>query len=148
MTMPQQRLEITGRVLRAEPGVIEVSIDCTAACTACVAQTGCKAQPIQGQRRVCLPSAQPWQSGDELVLSLEAKALVRGALILYLFPLLALLSSAGLAAWLAASEGTVIGCALLGLVLAGFALRFWAPYLGPEFQVQSVVPVPPRPAVS
>lgn len=145
---PQQRLEIRGHVLRSEPGVIEVSIDCTAACAACVAQTGCKAQPRQEQRVVCLPSVRSWQRGDEVLLSLEAEALVRGALILYLFPLLALLSSAGLAAWLAASESTVIGCALLGLVLAGFVLRFWAPHLGPEFQVQSVVPVPPRPAVS
>jgi sigma-E factor negative regulatory protein RseC len=72
------------------------------------------------QMRVQVRSRIPLQVGDEVIIGVEEKALVKGSLAVYLVPLLMMFTGALAGKWVTGSENMSVFMGLIGL-LAGFA---------------------------
>lgn len=123
-------IEERGRVLSVEPGAVWVETVRSSTCGNCAAKAGCGQELLQrlgsgGSRGfVRALTDRQWQVGDEVVIGVPEDALVRGALWVYMMPLLALFVVALSAQALGGSEPQVILAALAGLAF-GFVLVRW-----------------------
>ncbi len=123
-------IEERGRVLSVEPGAVWVETVRTSTCGNCAAKAGCGqallAKVGSGAKRGFIRALtdRSWQVGDEVFIGIPEDAVVRGALWVYMVPLLGLFVSALLAQALGVTEPLVIGAAMVGLI-AGFAVVRW-----------------------
>ncbi|MCV6605762.1 MAG: SoxR reducing system RseC family protein [Porticoccaceae bacterium] len=115
-----------------EKDCIWVEASPKSACGSCAARSGC------GQRLLGKLMARPnlvrvplddhsadnhFQVGEQVQVGVREEALVNGAFVLYMWPLLGLLLSAGLAQSLDLADGTVAAVALGGLFGGAVAAR-------------------------
>lgn len=118
-------IEEQARVLDWRNGRALLWVDRSSACGSCKARAACGqglARSLTGKaagHELEVACSTPLRPGDQVVLAVDENLLVRGALLVYLLPLLALLLGALLGQWLQASEGVSI---VLGF--AGFAAAF------------------------
>ncbi len=123
-------IEERGRVLSVEEGAVWVETVRSSTCGNCAAKAGCGqallARVSSGARRGFIRALtdRSWQIGDEVFIGIPEDAVVRGALWVYLTPLLGLFAAALLAQALGAAEPMVILAAVSGLI-AGFAVVRW-----------------------
>ena len=84
-------------------------------------------------------SALQLQVGDAVVLGIEERVLLRGALLVYLFPLLMMLIAAAAAAQWSASEPWIIAAGLGGFVIAWGIVRLRSRRVANDPSLQPVV---------
>jgi sigma-E factor negative regulatory protein RseC len=94
-------IEETGQVVRVEGGGVWVETRRQSTCSGCAAEKGCGTATLSkvlGQRRtlVRVLADTPLQVGDQVVIGIAERALVRGSLAVYAVPLLLLLFGAAL----------------------------------------------------
>ncbi len=124
-------IEETGRVVAVEEGALWVETVRRSTCSSCSARHGCGHRMLNGEsagararlRALCDDSTA--QVGDRVVVGIPEGALVRGALMVYLLPLVLMFLGALAGALLFPGPGdlsAVLGVA--GLVV-GFLLNRW-----------------------
>lgn len=121
-------IEEQGKVLAWRQGIARVRVDRRSACGACQARAACGQGLAQtlGRRNEHEVDAQCEQQvavGDTVVLGVDETLLVRGAVWVYLLPLLALLGGALLGAELGSGEGWSIALGFSGFAVAVVFLR-------------------------
>lgn len=119
----------TGQVLAVEEDGLWVETVSQSTCGACVARNGCGHHLLSkySKKANCIKAIflqhEPkkiWQVGDRVKIGVDEKAFVKASLLVYLFPLLCLISFASIASLVTASELFVVLAALVGLLVGGF----------------------------
>lgn len=124
-------IEERGKVVAIEPGGrIRVAVNRQSSCGSCSARAACGQGLLQTLRpgrshEVSAVSRLPVRVGDTVVLGVVESLLVRGAVLVYLLPLLALLTGALLAEWLGLPETGSIAFGAAGFGLAVLWLYFF-----------------------
>ena len=103
-----------------------VEIDALVACARCAAGKGCGAGLLGGDStskrvKAMISSGTDFQQGDEVLIALQPKNLLRASLLVYGLPLTGALLGAAAAYGLGLNDGTAAVTALAG-VAAGFTL--------------------------
>ena len=121
-------LEECGQVVAVASGAVLVQVQRQSACGSCAARAACG----QGLSQMLRPgrlhevwalSDLPLAVGDLVVLGVSGQTLLRSAMLVYLLPLLALLSGAATGRWLGLGEGLVIVSGVAGFAAALLFLR-------------------------
>jgi len=82
------KMEEKGRVVKVENGVAQVEMERTSACARC----GICLQSSQGKSVLYLEDSLGAHPGDEVLVSVESKEVLKAAFLVYLFPLVALVA--------------------------------------------------------
>lgn len=122
-------IEEQGRVIALEPGAVWVETRRKSTCSGCAAKNGC-GQGLMDQlgvreRRglVRAVSELHLRVGDSVVVGIREDVLLKGAVLVYLFPLLALFAAALLVSQLGFAEPYVILAGLAGFLGAWLVVR-------------------------
>lgn len=120
-------IEERGQVMAVDGKLVRVAINRQSACGSCKARAACGQGLVQSLKpgrchEVQALCEMPVRVGDLVVLGVEESLAVRGAMLVYLWPLLALLAGALAADWLGLSEPGVIAAALAAFAAAVFGL--------------------------
>lgn len=133
-------------VIEAGDGYAWVETRRRSACGACTASAGCGTVALAkawGDRRarVRAVSALLLQPGDTVIIGLADGALLSGALLVYLLPMVLLLAGAllGQAAFAGAGEEPVVLSGAVGLGLGFLVARTWSRRLQDDARFQPVV---------
>ena len=132
-----EMIEHEGVVRSVSGGKAVIAVH-TGGCGGCGHQAGCGLGRLAGKAgstALTLPVDESIRPGAQVLLSLPAGRLLRGALLAYLLPALSLLIGAGVGAGLGGSDGAAAVGAALGL-LGGFLLTWLVPAWKPLPQVQ------------
>lgn len=113
-------------VIAIEPDRIWVEAERQSTCGGCQMRQGCGTGMLAkhvGKRfnRIAVPNNKAVEIGQQVTVAIPEDALLQGAFLMYLLPLLAMFAGAGVARWLALPEVLQIFAGLIGL-LGGF---FW-----------------------
>ena len=133
------------RVVAVAEGSVWVETDRRFSCAVCSANKGCGAATLAralGQRRSRMRAINhlPLHIGDEVVVGIDAHALLRGSFAVYLAPLLMLLLGAGLGAFsFPDSEGMSVLLGVIGLVAGILWLRLFSRRIRFDRRYQSSV---------
>lgn len=116
-------IEERGQVMAVEGTQVRVAVSRQNSCGSCKARAACGQGLMQSLKpgrvhEVLALCDYQVQVGDTVVLGVEETLALRGAVLVYLLPLLALLAGALLADWLGLAEGWTILAALAGFALA------------------------------
>ena len=121
-------IEESGRVVAVEPGAVWVETLRRSGCGRCDEPGGCGNGALARRARERLGHVRarcmlPLAVGDGVVVGVPETAVARGALLIYLLPMLALVAGGLLgSAWRPGDAGTLAG-AVLGLAAGFLALR-------------------------
>ena len=128
-------IEETARVIAVENGQLLLEAQTRSACNACSAQKGCGTSVLSkwiGRRftRFQAPNTVNARVGDEVVVGLAEDAMLKGSVLVYLLPLLAMIVFALLADSLIPAEFAPRDLLVLLSAIAGFSLmllfsRLW-----------------------
>lgn len=125
-------IEERGIVVVADLDWATVRIQRQSTCGSCAARTGCGSgvlAEVLGRRapELRLANTHGLRSGDRVILGIRDQALVSGALVMYLLPLLGLIGLPVLLGALlsAAPEGALIVAGIAGFVLGLGGVRYW-----------------------
>lgn len=143
-----QMLVETGRVVSVEHDALWVETLQKSTCSSCGAKEACgqKSLSVLAPRahyiRVLLDAdnSRIFRQGDLVQLAIPANAVVKGALLVYLLPLLAMVLAALLAEWQSWPEPVVIAFGLAGLFAGGalIALHNRVQRNNPDYQPRIV----------
>ena len=126
----------TGRVVAVENNGIWVETLKQSACASCAAKSGC-GQKLLGER---FPGANMtfvkaffhdsnqdgrWQVGDEALFGIEESALVKGALLVYIVPIITMFLGAYIFMQLTGSDTYTALGALIGLAFGGVGISIF-----------------------
>lgn len=120
-------IETQGVVVKVGNGLAYVDARRETGCGSCQSASACGTPSVAkllGGKPSLVGALNPIQAeiGDSVVVGVEERALLRGSVAVYLFPLLLVLAGAMLAEYLApaaAGEGHAVAGAALGLLAAG-----------------------------
>ncbi len=143
-------IEEMAQVVACEGRFAWVETQRRSTCNACVAQKGCGTAvlaKVLGQRRTRTRVINDLQAGvgEQVVIGLHEQALLRGALAMYLLPLLCLLAGGLVGAWLAPAWGVesperfTILLSVLGFATGILWLRYYARGIRHDVRYQPVV---------
>nr|WP_298142355.1 SoxR reducing system RseC family protein [uncultured Pseudomonas sp.] len=138
-------IEEQGRVIALEPGAVWVETLRKSTCSSCSAKAGCgqgvlDKLGVEGRRgHVRALCDLQLEIGDAVVIGVREDLLVRGALLVYLIPLLGLFAGALLAQWLTLGEPLVIVGAALGFLLSWILVRWRSARSADDPALQPVV---------
>ncbi|MCQ4313214.1 SoxR reducing system RseC family protein [Pseudomonas stutzeri] len=122
-------IEEPGRVIAVEPGAVWVETQRNSTCSGCSARNGCGQRLMDRlgvrERRelICAVSNLQLRVGDLVVVGIREDALLRGAILVYLFPLVVLFASALIATKLSVAEPYVILAGLGGFLFSWLIVR-------------------------
>ena len=138
-------IEEQGRVVALEPGAVWVETLRKSTCSGCSAKSGC-GQGLMNQlgvreRRGLLRavSALPLQVGDSVIIGIREDVLLRGAVLVYLLPLLMLFAAALLAAQFALGEPLIILAGIGGFLASWLIIRMRSERTARNSELQPVV---------
>lgn len=138
-------IEEPGRVIALEPGAVWVETQRKSTCTGCSAKNGC-GQGLMDQlgvreRRELIRALSDLRLrvGDSVVIGVREDVLLRGAILVYLFPLIALFASALIAAKLSAAEPYVILAGLGGFLISWLIVRKRSQRMADDPELQPIV---------
>lgn len=138
-------IEEPGRVVAVEPGAVWVETQRKSTCSGCSVRNGC-GQGLMDQlgvreRRGLIRAHADGrlQVGDSVVIGIREDALLRGAALVYLFPLIVLFAAALLASWLSAPEPYVILAGLGGFLSSWLVVRARGRRVAGDCALQPVV---------
>ncbi len=139
-------IEEQAKIVATGEGYAWVEMERRSACGGCQAHDSCGTATLakfwNGRRiRTRALSTLPLQSGDQVVVGLADGALLRGAVLVYLLPLVLLLAGAllGETAFAGAGEEPVILSGVLGLGLGFLMVRALSRYLQADGRLQPVI---------
>lgn len=138
-------IEETGRVVALEEGAVWVETLRKSTCSSCSANAGCGQGLMDklgvGQQRgfVRVLSDLQLALDDVVVIGIREDLLLRSALLVYLLPVLGLLSAALLASSQGLAEGWVILCAMAGLAGCWLVVRWHCQRSENDPELQPVV---------
>jgi sigma-E factor negative regulatory protein RseC len=138
-------IEEAGRVVALASGSVWVETSRNSTCSGCSVRGGCgqgliDRLGIRERRGLILASSNLQLSvGDAVVVGIREGVLLRGALLVYLFPLIALLVSAVVAAELSAAEPYVILVGLAGFLVSWLIVRKRSQLTSTNPELQPVV---------
>ncbi|MCQ4310240.1 SoxR reducing system RseC family protein [Pseudomonas stutzeri] len=122
-------IEEPGRVIAVEPGAVWVETRRSSTCSGCSAKNGCGQGLMDKlgvhQRRGLIRALSDFHLdvGDSVIVGIRESVLLRGALLVYLFPLIALLASALIASELSAAEPYVVLSGVGGFLVSWLIVR-------------------------
>ncbi len=122
-------IEEPGRVIAVEAGAVWVETQRSSTCSGCSVRSGCgkglsDRLGIRERRGLVRASSDLHLAvGDAVVIGIRERALLKGAILVYLFPLLALFVSAVAASELALAEPYVIMTGAIGFLVACSIVR-------------------------
>jgi sigma-E factor negative regulatory protein RseC len=139
----------TGRVVGIEDKALWVETIRRSTCGTCAAQKGCgqglmnkATDGRRNQLRVLLgsQSAHNFELNDEVEISIPERALIAGAMMVYLLPLITMIVGMALGSQYAAGDIAAATGALLGFVVGMALVRLHATYIQnkPSFQATVV----------
>ena len=143
-------IEETATVVEVQDAHVLVEVQRRSSCDACQVKSGCGTsvlQKVMGKKRTHLlvPSDRELKVGDQLVLGLQEKALVKGSLAVYFVPLLLMLFFAILGVSLAGqlaihdTDSVSVLFALLGFSLGVAWLKLFSHRVSRDKQYQPVI---------
>ncbi len=120
-------IEETARVIAIADGQLLLEAQTTTACSACEAKQGCGTSVLSkwvGRKftRFQVPNTVNARVGDEVVVGLAEEAMLKGSVLVYLLPLLAMIGFALLAESLISAEAGSRDLMVLVAAIVGFAL--------------------------
>lgn len=120
-------IEETARVIAIENGQLLLEAQTRTACGACEAKQGCGTSVLSkwvGRKftRFQVPNTINARVGDEVVVGLAEAAMLKGSVLVYLLPLLAMIGFALLAESLIAADAGSRDLMVLVAAVVGFAL--------------------------
>jgi len=122
-------IEEPGRVIAVEADAVWVETQRSSTCSGCSAKNGCGQGLMDRlgvrERRGLIRALSESQLsvGDSVVIGIRESVLLRGALLVYLFPLIALFASSLLASELEVAEPYVMLAGISGFLLSWVAVR-------------------------
>ncbi|WP_417779889.1 SoxR reducing system RseC family protein [Stutzerimonas xanthomarina] len=117
-------IEESGRVVAVAVGAVWVETKRGSTCSGCSVKNGCgqgvmDRLGVRERRGLTLALSDLHLSvGDGVVIGVRERALLRGAALVYLFPLIALLVSAAIASALSAAEAYVMLAGICGFAIS------------------------------
>lgn len=123
-------IEENARVIAIENNQLLLEAETRAACSACAAKQGCGTSVLSkwvGRKftRFQAPNTVNARVGDEVVVGLAEEAMLRGSVLVYLLPLLAMIGFALLADSLISTDTASRDLLVLVSAVAGFALMLF-----------------------
>jgi len=117
----------SGCVSKVSGGIATVVVAAPLACPRCASGKGCGAGLLGGsqaprQLEISVPPGMHLQAGDAVTLTVAPRQLLRGAVLAYGLPLLAMLLSVAMAAALNGSPGDILPA---GVGIAGLVSGIW-----------------------
>jgi sigma-E factor negative regulatory protein RseC len=143
-------IEETAQVVRVERGQVWVETRRRSTCSGCAAEKGCGTavlSKVLGQRRtqIRVLADMSLDVGDQVVIGIAARSLVRGSLAVYAVPLLLLLLGAvlgrlvaGSGLWASAETASLV-LGLGGLAAGLLWLKYFTRYIQDDRNYQPVV---------
>ncbi len=122
-------IEEPGRVVAVEPGAVWVETQRVSTCSGCSARNGCGQGLMDRlgvrERRGLIRALSDLNLavGDPVIVGIRESVLLRGAILVYLFPLIVLFASALVASKLSAVEPYVMLSGIAGFVVAWLIVR-------------------------
>jgi len=139
--MPSAWIEERGTVVVADTDWATVRIQRQSTCGSCSARSGCGSgvlAEVLGRRapELRVANTQALRSGDRVILGIQDDALVSGALVMYLLPLLGLIGVPVLLGVLVPTvpEGGLILAGVAGFVFGLGGVRYWLQRQGRRFE--------------
>lgn len=123
-------IEERGRVVSVEGGALWVETIRRSACNSCQARAGCGQALLQRlggarQGRIRVLGDGDSRVGDEVIIGVPEKAVIRGSSLVYLIPLMSLFGFSLLAQAVGGGESVIIIAGFLGLALGFFFARWY-----------------------
>ena len=98
------------------------------ACGGCLQKTSCTTNAIGSvlkKKQVPVDSGMPLKTGDQVMVAIDESLLLRASLLLYLAPLIALFTGAGIAEWLLADNVRYADLWIAGSAALSFFVSLW-----------------------
>ena len=115
-------------VVKIENHQVWVESGQQAACGSCHQKTGCTANllgSVLNKKSVPVDSDIQLKAGDTVMVAIDESVLLRASLLLYLLPLIALFTGAGIADWLLADNAGYTDLVIATSALLVFLLSLW-----------------------
>lgn len=137
-------IEETAQVVAIEGEFAWVETRRKTACGGCAASSGCGVSLMQkalGGRRTRMKTLNRASArvGEQVVVGIDERALVRGSLAVYAVPLLFMLAAAGLSEMFFRTEAVTILMAVAGLLAGFFWLRSHTRRIATDGRYQAVI---------
>ena len=115
-------------VVKIENHQVWVEAGQNSACGGCLQKASCTTNALGSvikKKSVPVDSDMQLKTGDEVMVAIDENLLLRASLVLYLLPLIALITGAGIADWLLADNTLYADLWIAGSALLGFLLSLW-----------------------
>ncbi|MGZ8191570.1 MAG: SoxR reducing system RseC family protein [Methylococcaceae bacterium] len=115
-------------VVKIENHEVWVESRQNSACGGCQQKASCTTNSLGSvlkKKSVPVDSDIQLKTGDEVMVVIDENLLLRASLLLYLVPLIALFTGAGIADWLLADDALYADLWIAGNALLGFLLSLW-----------------------
>ncbi|AGA87593.1 SoxR reducing system RseC family protein [Stutzerimonas stutzeri] len=138
-------IEEPGRVVALDRGAVWVETRRKSTCSGCSAKSGCGQGLMDSlgvrERRGLIRALSDLhlQVGDSVIVGIREDALLRGAVLVYLLPLIMLMAAAATAAQFSAREPVVILAGLGGFCVSWLFVRIRSRHTASDPKLQAVV---------
>jgi sigma-E factor negative regulatory protein RseC len=115
-------------VVKIENHQVWVESGQNSACGGCLQKASCTTHALGGvlkKKSVPVDSDIQLKTGDEVLVVIDENLLLRASLLLYLAPLIALFTGAGIADWLLADDAPHADLWIAASAVASFLLSLW-----------------------
>jgi sigma-E factor negative regulatory protein RseC len=115
-------------VVKIENHQVWVESGQNSACGGCQQKASCTTNALGSvlkKKSVPVDSDIQLKTGDEVIVAIDENLLLRASLLLYLAPLMALFTGAGIADWLLADNTEYADLGIAGSALLSFLLALW-----------------------
>ncbi|MDP1666625.1 MAG: SoxR reducing system RseC family protein [Methylobacter sp.] len=115
-------------VVKIENHQVWVESGANSACGGCLQKTSCTANAIGSvlkKKSVPVDSDIQLKTGDEVMVAIDENLLLRASLLLYLVPLIALFTGAGMAEWLLPVDAHYADLWIAGSAVLSFTVSLW-----------------------
>ena len=115
-------------VVKIENHQVWVESGPNSACGGCLQKASCTTNAIGSilkKKSVPVDSDIQLKTGDQVMVAIDENLLLRASLLLYLVPLIALFTGAGIADWLLADNGKFAELWIAGSAVLSFLISLW-----------------------
>jgi len=115
-------------VVKIENHQVWVESGQNSACGGCRQKASCTTNALGSvlkKKSVPVDSDMQLKTGDEVMVAIDETLLLRASLLLYVVPLIALFTGAGIADWVLADDALYADLWIAGSALLGFLLSLW-----------------------
>ncbi|MDD1633147.1 MAG: SoxR reducing system RseC family protein [Methylococcaceae bacterium] len=115
-------------VVKIENHQVWVEAGQNSACGGCLQKASCTTNALGSvlkKKSVPVDSGIQLQAGDEVIVAIDESLLLRASLLLYLMPLIALFTGAGIADWLLADNTLYADLWIAGSAVLSFLFSLW-----------------------